>query len=117
MVPSAAMRSCSSSGFRSKASWARRRRRKGEFFHAALAGPQWRGVYPAGSDHLSGSGSPGGIGIDQAAPAAAVERRPFAFGLRQTIGHRVNGSGMMAHAAMAAFDLDAFGLRGALFHA
>src|SRR6266851_7979392 len=68
-------------------------------------------------DHLAGSGSPGGIGIDQTAPAVAIERRPFALGLRQSIGDRVNGCGMMAHAAMAAFDLDAFGLRGALFHA
>ena len=48
------------------------------------------------------------IWIDHAAPARAIERRPFAFGLRQTIGDRVDHGRMMAHAAMAAFDLDAF---------
>ena len=52
------------------------------------------------------------IRINQTAPAGAIERRPFAFGLRQTIGDRVNHGRMMAHAAMAAFDLDAFGHRG-----
>src|SRR5882757_1955944 len=61
--------------------------------------------------------SPGGIGIDHAAPAAAVERRPLSFGLRQTVGHRVDDSGVMAHAAMAAFDLDVLGPDGRLFHA
>src|SRR4051794_34047888 len=49
------------------------------------------------------------IGIDQAAPAAPIERRPFALALRQAIGDRVDDGGMMAHATMAAFDLDAFG--------
>src|SRR5205814_9886018 len=58
-----------------------------------------------------------GIGIYEAAPAAAVERRPLAFGLRQAIGHRIHRRGMMAHAAMAAFDLDAFGEGGGLFDA
>jgi hypothetical protein len=51
------------------------------------------------------------IRINQTAPARAIER-PFAFGLRQTIGDRVDHGRMMAHAAMAAFDLDAFGHRG-----
>ena len=36
--------------------------------------------------------------------------------LRQAIGDRVDHGGMMAHAAMAALDLDAFGGRGSLFH-
>src|SRR4030081_3379038 len=61
--------------------------------------------------------SPGGIGIAQAAPAAAIERRPLTFRLRQTLGHRVDDSGVMAHAAMAAFDLDGLGPGGRLFHA
>src|ERR1700738_5218997 len=34
------------------------------------------------------------IGIAHAAPAAAVERRPFAFGLGETIGYRVDRGGM-----------------------
>src|SRR4029077_4045977 len=46
------------------------------------------------------------IGIDQRPPAAAIERRPLAFALRQTIGHRIDDRGMMTHAAMATFDLD-----------
>src|SRR5258705_2706840 len=57
------------------------------------------------------------IRIDQAAPAAAVERGPFAFRLRQTVGHRIDRRGIMAHAAMAAFDLDAFGGCRGLLHA
>src|ERR1700742_3491764 len=48
------------------------------------------------------------IGIDQAAPAGTVERLPCAFVLREAIGHRIDDCRMMAHAAMAAFDLDAF---------
>src|SRR6267154_1330965 len=81
-----------------------------------MSTPSWRDL-TGGIDHLAGSGSPGGIGIDQAAPAAAIERRPPALGLSEAIGHSIDGSGMMAHAAMAAFDLDAFGHRGGLFHA
>src|SRR6187431_709459 len=57
------------------------------------------------------------IGIDEAAPAAALERRPGAFGLGQTVGYGVDHGGMMSHAAMAAFDLDAFRTRRGLFHA
>src|SRR4029453_9933260 len=57
------------------------------------------------------------IRINQAAPAVAVERLPLAFRLREAIGHGIDGCGMVAHAAMAAFDLDAFGLRRALLHA
>src|SRR5882724_2528155 len=60
---------------------------------------------------------PVGIRIDQAAPAAAVERRPLAFRLRQAIGDRIDHGGMVAHAAMAALDLDALRGRGGLFHA
>src|SRR5512140_3740059 len=60
---------------------------------------------------------PGRIGIDEAAPAAAVERRPLALGLGEAIGHGIDDRGMMAHAAMAAFDLDAFRRRRSLFHA
>src|SRR5258705_12997693 len=60
---------------------------------------------------------PVGIGVDHAAPAAAVERRPLAFGLRQTIGDGIDHGGMMPHAAMAALDLDVFGTGGWLFHA
>src|SRR4030081_4152813 len=61
--------------------------------------------------------SPGGIGIAQAAPAAAIERRPLTFRLRHTLGHRVDDSGVMAHAAMAAFALNVLGPGGRLFHA
>src|SRR5512146_133059 len=57
------------------------------------------------------------VGIDQAAPAAAVERLPGAFGLREAVGDRVDHGGVVAHAAMAALDLDALGLRGLLLHA
>src|SRR6186997_1582877 len=57
------------------------------------------------------------IRINQAAPAASIERRPFAFSLRQTIGHRIDRGRMMTHAAMAALDLDAFGGRAGLLHA
>src|SRR5229473_8583831 len=60
---------------------------------------------------------PVGIGVDHAAPAAAVERRPLAFGLGETIGHGIDHGGMMAHAAMAALDLDILGAGGWLFHA
>src|SRR5712692_415152 len=60
---------------------------------------------------------PVGIGVDHAAPAAAVERRPLSFGLRQTIGNGIDDGGMMAHAAMAAFDFDVLGAGGWLFHA
>src|SRR5215208_1181910 len=41
------------------------------------------------------------IRVDHSAPAAAVERRPLAFGLGETIGDRIYDGGMMAHAAMA----------------
>src|SRR5947209_6389235 len=37
--------------------------------------------------------------------------------LRKAIGHGVDHGRMMRHAAMAAFDLDALGLDGGLFHA
>src|SRR5581483_1516560 len=57
------------------------------------------------------------IGIDEAAPAAAIKRRPLDLRLSQAIGDRIDGSRMMPHAAMTAFDLDAFGGRGSLFHA
>src|SRR5579872_1388695 len=57
------------------------------------------------------------IGINEAAPAVAVKWLPPAFRLRQAIGDRVDDGRMVAHAAMAAFDLDAFGSRGGLFHA
>src|SRR5882757_10290995 len=57
------------------------------------------------------------IRINHAAPAAAIERGPFAFRLRQPVGHCIDRRGMMAHAAMAAFDLDAFGAGRRLFHA
>src|SRR6478609_7332186 len=57
------------------------------------------------------------IGIDHAAPAAAVEGPPAAFLLRKAISHREDSGGMMAHAAMAALDLDALGLRARLLHA
>src|SRR5881275_3218818 len=57
------------------------------------------------------------IGIDHATPAAAVERPPLAFLLREAVSHRVDSGGMMPHAAMAALDLDALGLRARLLHA
>src|SRR5487761_2421409 len=60
---------------------------------------------------------PVGIGIHDAAPAAAVERLPHAFGLGETVGHGVDDGGVMTHAAMTAFDLDALGRRGGLLHA
>src|SRR5258708_990334 len=65
-----------------------------EFRPLPASGARWKNALPIR------------IGIDQAAPAAAVERRPLAFGLRETVGHRIDYGGMMAHAAMAAFDLD-----------
>src|SRR5262245_36201483 len=49
------------------------------------------------------------IRVDQAAPAATVEGGPLAFLLRQAIGDRVDRGRVMAHAAMAALDLDALG--------
>src|ERR1700759_2712468 len=57
------------------------------------------------------------IGIDDRAPAGAVERLPLPFRLREAIGDRVDHRGMMAHAAMAALDLNALGLRRRLLHA
>ena len=48
------------------------------------------------------------IGINETAPAAAVERLPLPFGLGEAIGHGIDDGRMMPHAAMAAFDLDAF---------
>src|SRR5436190_14102971 len=55
------------------------------------------------------------IGVNEAAPAAAVERDPRAFLLRQAIGNRVDRGRVVAHAAMAALDLDALDhLRGLL---
>ena len=47
------------------------------------------------------------IRIDQTTPAASVERRPLALRLRQAISDGIDDGGMMAHAAMAALDLDA----------
>ena len=52
-------------------------------------------------------GLPMRVRINQTAPAASIERRPFAFRLRQAIGDGVDGGGVMAHAAMAALDFDA----------
>src|SRR3954447_5582072 len=68
---------------------------------------------------LTGRGKelPMRIGIDHAAPAAAVEGPPAAFLLRKAISHREDSSRMMTHAAMAALDLDALGLRARLLHA
>src|SRR5438270_13674355 len=57
------------------------------------------------------------IRINQAAPAAAVEWRPLAFRLCQAVGDRIDHGRMVAHAAMAALDLDALRGRGGLFHA
>src|SRR5277367_5034431 len=71
-----------------------------------------RSLSPLPENRTSRAGSadlPARNGIDQAAPAAAVERLPVAFGLREAIGDRIDGGGVMAHAAMAAFDFDAFG--------
>src|SRR5258707_4135919 len=47
------------------------------------------------------------IRIHEAAPAAAIERRPLAFLLRKAVGHGIDRGGMVTHAAMAALDLDA----------
>src|SRR5205807_2470580 len=57
------------------------------------------------------------IGIDQAAPAAAIERLPRAFLLREAVGHRIDRGGVMPHAAMTALDLDALGLGTRFLHA
>src|SRR5690349_2192317 len=57
------------------------------------------------------------IRINEAAPATTMERLPSPFGLGEPIGHSVNDRGMMTHAAMAAFNLDAFRSHGNLFHA
>src|SRR5439155_7793091 len=57
------------------------------------------------------------IGIHQAAPAAAVEGLPLTFLLRQPVGHRIDRGGVVAHAAMAALDLDTLGLRAGFLHA
>src|SRR5437016_8635306 len=57
------------------------------------------------------------VRIDQAAPAASIERRPLALRLRQAIGHRIDHGVVMAHAAMTALNLDALGARGGLLHA
>jgi hypothetical protein len=46
------------------------------------------------------------IGVDYGAPAGTVEGLPVPFGLSQAVGHGVDDGGMMAHAAMAARDLD-----------
>src|SRR5712671_1685705 len=69
------------------------------------------------SRRMKSAGLPVRIGIGEATPAAAVERRPFSLGLRQPIGDRKDRGGMMAHAAMTAFDFDAFGHRRGLFAA
>src|SRR5690348_4038071 len=57
------------------------------------------------------------IGIHHRAPAGTVEWLPLAFALREAVGDRVDHGGVMTHAAMAAFDLDAFGLRRGLLNA
>src|SRR5207302_2697109 len=57
------------------------------------------------------------VRIDQAAPAASIERRPVSLRLTQAIGHRMADGRVMAHAAMAALDFDALGARGGLLHA
>src|SRR6185437_16548605 len=54
------------------------------------------------------------IGKEDRAPAGAVERLPLAFRLGEALGDRVDHGGVMAHAAMAALDLDALGVRGRL---
>src|ERR1700760_1353301 len=46
------------------------------------------------------------IGIDDRAPAGAIEWRPLPFRLCEAIGDRIDHRGMMAHTAMAALDLD-----------
>src|SRR3954470_12047537 len=68
---------------------------------------------------LTGRGKelPMRIGIDHAAPAAAVEGPPLAFLLREAVCDGKDGSRVMAHAAMAALDFDALGLRARLLHA
>src|SRR4051794_27553404 len=74
-------------------------------------------VSPSPRSYGRGKELPMRIGIDHAAPAAAVEGPPAAFLLRKAISHREDSSRMMAHAAMAALDLDALGLRTRLLHA
>src|SRR3954463_5166779 len=74
-------------------------------------------VSPSPRSYGRGKELPMRIGIDHAAPAAAVEGPPAAFLLRKAISHREDSSRMMAHAAMAALDLDALGLRARLLHA
>src|SRR6185437_8118341 len=72
---------------------------------------------PRKRGEVSKTSLPVRIRIYHAAPAGAVERLPLAFSLREAIGHRIDHGGMMTHAAMAAFDFDAFRLRGGFFHA
>src|ERR1700749_3272750 len=75
------------------------------------------GTSPAMTNPYSDLRLPVRIGIDQATPARAIERLPRTFALREAIGHRIDDSRIMAHAAMAAFDLNAFGDGRRLFHA
>src|SRR3954447_19755592 len=74
-------------------------------------------VSPSPRSYGRGKELPMRVGIDHAAPAAAVEGPPAAFLLRKAISHREDSSRMMAHAAMATLDLDALGLRARLLHA
>src|ERR1700761_193435 len=69
------------------------------------------------SNHEAQKILPVRIGIHDRAPAGAVERLPLPFSLREAIGNRIDHRGMMAHAAMAALDLDALGLCRRLLHA
>src|SRR5689334_9555772 len=57
------------------------------------------------------------VGVDDRAPAGAVERLPLSLALGEAIGDGIDHGGVMAHPAMAAFDLDALRLRGGLLHA
>src|SRR5256885_15652074 len=49
-----------------------------------------------------------GVGIDEAAQAAAVERLPTALGLREPVRDRVQHDRVVAEPAVAALDLDVF---------
>jgi DNA-directed RNA polymerase specialized sigma24 family protein len=50
----------------------------------------------------------GRVGIEQGAPAFAVELRPLPFGLGEAVSDCIDGSGMVPKPAMAALNLDVF---------
>ena len=64
---------------------------------------------PAASADREASGLSGRVGIDQGAPATAVELRPLPFWLGEAVSDRIDGGGMVPKPEMAALNLDVFG--------